>query len=94
MFLASTCQQETVILFSSRDLSQTKELALLVPQVMLSLLRNLTVVNVSVGHWTDLVSKMVISHLGRLRLRIATLPRLGLVAAPFDSEKIVEKPTL
>ena len=62
MLRGNTCQQKTVIFFAVRDLSRTKELALLVPQVMLTLLQNPTVVNVSVGHWLDLVSKMVISH--------------------------------
>ena len=57
-----------MIFFAARDLSLTEELALLAPQVMLPLLRNPTVVNVSVGHWLDRVSKMVISHQGRLRL--------------------------
>ena len=44
MFQANTCQQETVIFFAARDLSWTEELALLVPQVMLPLLPNPTVV--------------------------------------------------
>ena len=65
---ANACQEETVIFFTSRGLSQTEELALLVPQVMLLLLQNPTVVNMSVGHWLDRVSKMVISHAGMLRL--------------------------
>ena len=38
MFRANTRQQETMIFFIARDLSLTKELALLVPQVMLPLL--------------------------------------------------------
>jgi hypothetical protein len=44
VFQANTCQQETAIFFTARDLSRTEELALLVPQVMLPLLPNLTVV--------------------------------------------------
>jgi hypothetical protein len=40
----NTCQQETAIFFAVRDLSQTEELALLGPQVMLQLLPNPTVV--------------------------------------------------
>ena len=94
MLRANTRQQETVIFFAARDLTRTEELALLVPQVMLPLLQNSTVVNVSVGHWLDLVSKLVISRLGRLQLQIATPRRLCPVAALFDSEKIVEQPTL
>ena len=35
---------KTMIFFTARDLSQTEELALLVPQVMLPLLPNLTIV--------------------------------------------------
>ena len=38
MLRANTCQQETVMFFAARDLSLTKELALLGPQVMLPLL--------------------------------------------------------
>jgi hypothetical protein len=83
-----------MIFFAARDLSLTEELALLAPQVMLPLLQNPTVVNVSVAHWLDLVFNMVISPLGRLRLQIATPRRLCPVAAPFDSEKIVEQPPL
>ena len=57
-----------MIFFAARDLTRTEELAFLAPQVMLPLLPNPTVVNVSVGHWLDRVFKMVISHEGRLRL--------------------------
>jgi hypothetical protein len=49
-----------VIFFAARDLTRTEELALLVPQVMLQLLKNPNVVNVPVGYWLDLMSKMVI----------------------------------
>ena len=57
-----------MIFFAARDLTLTEELAFLAPQVMLPLLPNPTVVNVSVDHWVDRVSEMVISHQGRLRL--------------------------
>ena len=39
MLRANTRQQKTVIFFAARDLTQTEELALLVPQVMLPLLQ-------------------------------------------------------
>ena len=57
-----------MIFFVARDLTLTEDLALLVPQVMLALIPNPTVANLSVGHWLDRMSKMVISHQGRLQL--------------------------
>ena len=44
MLRANTCQLEIEIFFTVRDLSRIEELALLVSQVMLLLLLNLTIV--------------------------------------------------
>ena len=67
MLRANTLQQEIVIFFAAKDLTRTEELALFVPQVMLPLLQNPTIVNVSVGHSTitETLGKRVLGSRGK-----------------------------
>ena len=72
MFRANTCQQEIVIFFAARDLSQSEELALLAPQVMLPLcsksdrwtrvIRPLAAFDVQFGHFPSGKAAAINNH--------------------------------
>ena len=95
MFRANTCQQETVIFFAARDLTQTEELAFLAPQVMLPLLLKsdrcervgwpLAGPRVQNGHFPSGKAAAINSH---------PAPALSGGCSVVDSEKIIEQPTL
>ena len=94
MFRANTCQQETMIFFSARDLSLIEELALLGPQVMLPLLLKFDCCKHVI--WTLAGPRVENGHfpLGKAAA-INIHPHCCCpVPAPFDCQKIVEQPPL